>query len=301
MSTISAKTPDYDSPAQLKTFLEERGMSMQKKFGQNFLVNRDARRRLIDALQVEEGTTVWEVGPGLGAMTDEMLRRGCVVTAFEIDHGFADTLRQIFAPYIEKGQFTLVEGDVLKTWKPYFKEHGLPQRFFGNLPYNVAAAIVADMISEGARFDRSIITVQKEVAERMAAKFGTDNYSSFSVLCQWAYDVTNVMDLAGGCFWPRPNVDSRSVAFVKKEQFPCCKDPKLFMTMLRVLFAQRRKTIKNNLNTMNGLKGNVDAVLERAGIAANIRAETLSGEQMLALSDVLYDFFAEQKTDGGRQ
>ncbi|MCQ2981126.1 MAG: 16S rRNA (adenine(1518)-N(6)/adenine(1519)-N(6))-dimethyltransferase RsmA [Treponemataceae bacterium] len=301
MSTISAKTPDYDSPAQLKTFLEERGMSMQKKFGQNFLVNRDARRRLIDALQVEEGTTVWEVGPGLGAMTDEMLRRGCVVTAFEIDHCFADTLRQIFAPYIEKGQFTLVEGDVLKTWKPYFKEHGLPQRFFGNLPYNVAAAIVADMISEGARFDRSIITVQKEVAERMAAKFGTDNYSSFSVLCQWAYDVTNVMDLAGGCFWPRPNVDSRSVAFVKKDRFPCCKDPKLFMTMLRVLFAQRRKTIKNNLNTMNGLKGNVDTVLERAGIAANIRAETLSGEQMLALSDVLYDFFAEQKTDGGRQ
>ncbi len=298
MSSISAKTPDYDSPAQLKTFLEERGMSMQKKFGQNFLVNRDARRRLIDALQVEEGTTVWEVGPGLGAMTDEMLRRGCVVTAFEIDHGFAETLRQIFAPYIEKGQFTLVEGDVLKTWKPYYKEHGLPQRFFGNLPYNVAAAIVADMISEGARFERSIITVQKEVAERMAAKFGTDNYSSFSVLCQWAYDVTNVMDLAGGCFWPRPNVDSRSVAFVKKSEFPCCKDPKLFMTMLRVLFAQRRKTIKNNLNTMNGLKGNVDTVLERAGIAANVRAETLSGQQMLALSDVLYDFFKEQQNGG---
>ncbi len=301
MSTYSELTPDYDSPARLKAFLEERGMSMQKKFGQNFLVNRDARRRLIDALDVQEGTTVWEVGPGLGSMTDEMLRRGCVVTAFEIDHGFADALRQIFAPYIEKGQFTLVEGDVLKTWKPYFKEHGLPLRFFGNLPYNVAAAIVADMISEGARFDRSIITVQKEVAERMAAGYNTENYSSFSVLCQWAYDVTAVMDLAGGCFWPRPNVDSRSVAFVKKEAFPCCKDTKLFMTMLRLLFAQRRKTIKNNLNAMNGLKGNVDTVLERAGLAANLRAEALSAEQMLALSDVIHDFLAENNTSGGKR
>ena len=87
---------DYDSPAALKTFLDEHGMAMQKKFGQNFLVNASARKRLIDALDVEEGMTVWEVGPGLGSMTSEILDRGASVTAFEIDRGFAAILKDTF-------------------------------------------------------------------------------------------------------------------------------------------------------------------------------------------------------------
>lgn len=282
------KTPDYNSPLALKAFLDENGMTMQKKFGQNFLVNEAARTKIIDALDVGPGTKVWEVGPGLGSMTSEILRRGAILAAFEIDHGFARLLRQFFEEYSQKNQFELVEGDVLKTWKKYYDENHdrLPDRFFGNLPYNVAATIVADTINEGVRFEKIVVTVQKEVAQRMAAKEGTENYSSFSVLCQWAYDIKNVFDLAGGNFWPVPNVVSRAVLMTKKEDFPRCKNPKLFMAMIRQLFSSRRKTIRNNmLKIVSGEKA--DEALKNAGVSASERAENLGIEKLLLLSDFL--------------
>lgn len=278
--------PDYNSPQALKSFLEANGMAMQKKFGQNFLINETARKNLIDALDVTEGTKVWEVGPGLGCMTDEMLSRGVNLTVFEIDHGFARMNVEFFKEYAEKGCFSLVEGDVLKTWKAYWKKNGTPDRFFGNLPYNVAATIVADMISEEVRFDKAVVTVQKEVGQRMSAKAGSEDYSSFSVLCQWAYQVKPLMDLAGGNFWPKPNVASRAVVMTKNENFPGCNNPRLFLTMVRALFSNRRKTINNNIKP---LLGHTDAqnVFDRANVSAQERAENMTVEQLLKLSDAL--------------
>ncbi len=280
------KTPDYNSPLALKAFLDENGMTMQKKFGQNFLVNETARKKIVDALDVQKDTKVWEVGPGLGSMTSEILERGAKLTAFEIDHGFARLLRQFFEDYSEKKYFELVEGDVLKTWKKYYDKNGKADRFFGNLPYNVAATIIADTINEGVRFNKIVVTVQKEVAQRMAAKAGTENYSSFSVLCQWAYEIKNVLDLAGGNFWPVPNVASRAVLMTKRDDFPRCENPKLFMRMIRQLFSSRRKTIRNNMLKLASPE-NVDKTLEAAGINANERAENLSVDALLKLSDCL--------------
>jgi len=276
---------DYDSPASLKKFLDDRGMAMQKKFGQNFLVNSAARKRLIDSLDLQPDMTVWEVGPGLGSMTSEILERGSSVTAFEIDRGFAAILKEAF----DDRKLKLVEGDVLKTWKKEFSEFGIPARFFGNLPYNVASAIVADMISAGVRFESAVITVQKEVAQRITAAPDTEDYSSFSVLCQWAYDVSNVMDLAGGSFWPRPNVDSRAVKMVKKDDFPRCQDPATFMKVLRAGFLQRRKTLKNNLSSICGSATNAERILLSAGIEPGRRAETLKLDEFLVLSDKIFE------------
>lgn len=281
--------PDYNSPQELKSFLEERGLSMQKKFGQNFLVNGDARKKLVDALDVNTGTTVWEVGPGLGCMTSDILERGADLTVFEIDRGFAGLLKDFFCESYPN-TFKLVEGDVLKTWPKEFKEvKKIPDRFFGNLPYNVAASIVADTIENNVRFEKCVFTVQKEVAVRMAAKPGSEDYSSLSVLCNWAYDIKNIVDLSGGNFWPKPNVDSRAVLFTKKEDFPRCKNPSLFIKMQRALFSSRRKTVRNNLSLF--LKNNektIDA-LTKAGIDPMKRAEVLTIEEMLHLSDVIDD------------
>lgn len=290
--------PDYNSPLILKAFLENHGMAMQKKFGQNFLINSTARERLVDALDIGPGSTVWEVGPGLGAMTKSILDRGANVVAFEIDRGFSGLLRDFFG---ETAGFSLVEGDVLKTWHGEIGTRGVPARLFGNLPYNVAAAIIGDMISAGVRFDAIVITVQKEVALRMAAKPDTDDYSSFSVLCQWAYDVKPVMDLAGGSFWPRPNVGSRAVKMTKKAEWPRCASPELFMEILRALFSSRRKTVKNNFAAYLAKTGRAGEVgVERAGASADAeaarllalagidparRAETLSLDEFIRLSD----------------
>ncbi|MCR5605832.1 MAG: 16S rRNA (adenine(1518)-N(6)/adenine(1519)-N(6))-dimethyltransferase RsmA [Treponema sp.] len=281
--------PDYNSASALKTFMEEHGMAMQKKFGQNFLVNGDARKRLIDALEIDEKSIVWEVGPGLGSMTSEILGRGSKLTVFEIDHGFAACIREFFEKENEEGRFKLVEGDVLKTWKKEYEENGQTQRFFGNLPYNVAATIIADTISAGVRFDKAVFTVQKEVAERMCAKPGTENYSSFSVLCQWAYDVKPLLDLAGGNFWPKPNVASRAVTMVKKQNFPLCENPDVFMKMQRALFAARRKTVKNNLTNFLSNSEKAQEALKNSGIDEKSRAEALSIEQLLKLSDAVYN------------
>ena len=283
------KHPDYNSPAELKQVLDANGFSMQKKFGQNFLINEDARRRLVDALELTEGMKVWEVGPGLGAMTNTILERGADLTVFEIDRGFASLISGFFEDYSKGGTFRIVEGDVMKTWKGHLKEAGQPDRFFGNLPYNIAATIIADTIENNVRFEKCVFTVQKEVAQRMCAKPGTADYSSFSALCQWAYDVKPLLDLAGGNFWPKPNVDSRAVVFTKKADFPCCKNPELFIKMQRALFSSRRKTVRNNLSQF--LKNNDLAVscLEKAGIDIMKRAEVLTLPELLKLSDVIED------------
>ena len=288
--------PDYNSPIALKNFMDENNMAMQKKFGQNFLVNADARKKLIDDLDVKPGMKVWEVGPGLGSMTSGLLERGVNLTVFEIDHGFARLLTQFFEEYANSGNFSLVEGDVLKTWPKFAKENDIPERFFGNLPYNVAATIIADTITKGFRFDKAVFTIQKEVGQRMNAKPGTEDYSSFSVLCQWAYDVKPVMDLAGGNFWPVPNVASRAVLMTKKEDFPKCENPELFRKMVRQIFALRRKTLRNNLSRF--VKAEIcDEALKIAGIEPSIRAENLSVEDLLKLSDALNSVIEKTKME----
>lgn len=288
--------PDYNSPIALKNFMDENNMAMQKKFGQNFLVNADARKKLIDVLDVKPGMKVWEVGPGLGSMTSGLLERGVNLTVFEIDHGFARLLTQFFEEYANSGNFSLVEGDVLKTWPKFAKENDIPERFFGNLPYNVAATIIADTITKGFRFDKAVFTIQKEVGQRMNAKPGTEDYSSFSVLCQWAYDVKPVMDLAGGNFWPVPNVASRAVLMTKKEDFPKCENPELFRKMIRQIFALRRKTLRNNLSRF--VKAEIcDEALKIAGIEPSIRAENLSVEDLLKLSDALNSVIEKTKME----
>ena len=280
--------PDYNSPAELKKILDDNGFSMQKKFGQNFLINGTARTKLIDALDVKEGTTVWEVGPGLGAMTSELLERGTNLTVFEIDRGFISLISQFFQPYSDKESFRIIEGDVIKNWYGSTQNGTIiPERFFGNLPYNIAATIIADTIEKGVRFDRCVFTVQKEVAVRMAAKPGDEDYSSLSVLCNWAYDVKNLMDLSGACFWPKPNVDSRAVVFTKKDDFPRCKDPKLFIKMQRALFSSRRKTVRNNLQGFLNSSEKAALYLEKAEINPMLRAEVLTIDQMLKLSDII--------------
>jgi len=286
--------PDYDSPLALKAFLDGHDMAMQKKFGQNFLVNRASREKLVNALDITEGSTVWEIGPGLGAMTDELLKRGTRLTAFEIDRGFCGVLRDIFS---DRANLTLIEGDVLKTWKTAVEQTGVPSRLFGNLPYNIAAAIIGDMITDGLRFDTVVVTVQKEVALRMAAKPDTEDYSSFSVFCQWAYNVSTVADLSGGCFWPQPNVTSRAVKMTKKDIWPACESPTLFMAILRALFSSRRKTVRNNflawLIAADRIPAGEEAdsvtrrFLESAGIDPGRRAETLALPDFLRLSDVV--------------
>ncbi len=279
---------DYHSPSALKEFLERKNMAMQKKFGQNFLVNASARKKLFESLDLQDGMKVWEIGPGLGSLTQGILEKNITLKAFEIDRGFASVLEEIFFDSYSTGKLEIVLGDVLKTWKKKI-ENGIPDRLCGNLPYNIAATIIADTITEGVRFDKCMFTVQKEVAMRMIAKPGTSDYSSFSVLCQWAYDISTIIDLSGGSFWPKPNVDSRAVLFTKNDSFPNCQSPEHFMKLQRSLFVSRRKTIKNNLSKFYSDSEKAQRILDLASIDPGIRAEKLDVKTLLHLSDVSFN------------
>jgi 16S rRNA (adenine1518-N6/adenine1519-N6)-dimethyltransferase len=271
---------------------------MRKKFGQNFLVNPEARSRLLDALELSPGNEVWEVGPGLGAMTKGLLDREALVTAFEIDPAFAGILRELFAP---DPRFKLVEGDVLKTW-PAINAAGSAcsigenERFLlGNLPYNIAAALLADFIEKRRFFRRIVITVQREVALRMAAGPGAADYSSFSVLCSSAYKVSLLHKIGASSFYPAPRVDSQGVRMDLLDNHENL--PKLFYPLVRGLFSSRRKIIRNTLSAFAVsviIKENAaEEALFRAGVSGERRAETLGIEEFAALAKALEDITAD--------
>jgi len=274
-------TINYNSASCLRAFLEREGLGMRKRFGQNFLINPSVRQALVDALDAREGDEVWEVGPGLGAMTALLLEKGFSVKAFEIDPGFINVLRKLFC---EEKRFTLIEGDVMKTWSSQE-----PSPFFlGNLPYNVGASLLADFIEKGRLFTRMVVTVQKEVALRMAACAGTGDYSSFSVLCQSAYKVKPLMLIRPSSFYPKPNVDSMGVLL---ESRPPLSYPALFYPLVRSLFSSRRKTIKNNL--INFLSSRFAksspadicaSILAENSLSGNERAESLKCDEFLSLA-----------------
>jgi ribosomal RNA small subunit methyltransferase A len=185
---------------------------------------------------------VWEIGGGLGAMTSGLLERGAELTVFEIDSGFAGVLRDFFGA---REGFTLVEGDALKTWRNFPPGDYL----FGNLPYTIGAALLADFIEKNRFFRRMVVTVQKEVARRMAARPGSKDYSSFSVLCGSVYTITPLLVMKGASFYPEPRVDSQGVRLDLRTDRNPAAYPVYFRPLLRCLFASRRKTVKNNLES----------------------------------------------------
>jgi 16S rRNA (adenine1518-N6/adenine1519-N6)-dimethyltransferase len=279
---------NYNSAVALRAFLDKEGLGMRKKFGQNFLINPETRRALVEALGAKSGDEVWEVGPGLGAMTALLLESALSVRAFEIDPGFINILKRVFA---EEERFILIEGDVMKTWKTQKTSSFL----LGNLPYNVAAALLADLIENGRLFSRIVVTVQKEVALRMAARAGTPDYSSFSVLCASVYKVKPLMLIHPSSFYPKPNVDSMGVLLENRNVGIY---PSIFYPLVRALFASRRKTIKNNLSAFlatrqSNFPGGTSAqdvcaaVLRENALGGMERAESLETDVFLSLAKSL--------------
>jgi len=270
---------------------------MSKRFGQNFLINRPSREHILAELSAEPGMHVWEIGPGIGAMTQLALKAGLVVTAFEIDHGFSRLLLRIFGA---EGAFKLVEGDFLATWKAELAASGAPDRIFGNLPYNAANAIVASLLEGGLVPPRMLFTVQKEAGLRMTATPGSKDYSAFSVLCTSACRAKLAFDLGSSSFWPAPRVTSSVVRMVPRPDPVAANDRVGFSTFVRTGFSSRRKTLRNNVRSAGPALGRVfgrgdgasmdeelAGILEHLGIRADIRAEALAPEELASVFEAL--------------
>ena len=265
-----------DSPADIRVLLESRGLALKKRWGQNFLVNRGARQRLIEILAPRPAETAWEIGPGLGSMTELLAAAAARVVAFEVDRGLCRYLEECLG---ELPNFSLVQGDFLDTWKEAAEAQGTPDRILGNLPYRSASLMIADIIEGGLRPARMVFTVQRELADRMTSPPGQKSYSSFSVLCQSCFTVTGRGDLQPGSFYPVPDVVSSIVEMTPASGAPEGEELKALSVLARALFSSRRKTIRNNARDSPFL----DA-LRQEGIDLGLRAEQVAPEAYVRLA-----------------
>jgi len=279
---------NHNSPCDISGLLDELGAGLKKRWGQNFLISGDVRRRIIDQLDVERGAAVWEIGPGLGSMTEELLERGARLTAFEIDWAFVRFLSDTLGVRFE--QFRVVQGDAAKTLVEVHAEQGNPDYLLGNLPYSVASAIIAAVLENGICARRMVVMVQRELAHRMVAGPGSKDYSAFSVLCGTRARMRKVFDVTPGCFYPAPEVVS-SVVEITPGADHTISDPVLLSQLVRELFSSRRKTILNNLKgstleTEYGLERLI-AAFDATSIKTSMRAEALSVQDFVRVANTL--------------
>ena len=278
---------NYSSINEIMEVLSSHSLAMTKKFGQNFLIAPEAREAIVRIIAPKEGMRIWEIGPGLGAITHLLVASKADVRAFEIDHGFASILRS--EAFADEANFTLVEGDALET---LFKEDLLPDRVVGNLPYNVGSQIIARLIERGTLPPLMVFTLQREVGERMTSKPGDDEYSSFSILTQMDYDNEIAFTIKPGSFYPAPKVESAVVVMRRKDHsLVPDEDRQCFITLVRALFAQRRKTIRNNLLSSPAFsnlgKERIESAFSALGLTGSERAETLSFDTLVVLMRAL--------------
>lgn len=282
---------NYDSPAEMRNFLQESDLSMKKRFGQNFLVNRGAREKLISFLNPGPGDRVWEIGPGLGAMTWHLLDGGSDVTAFEIDHGFIGLLGSFYGAL---PNFSLVEGDFLKTFKnlPGIKDEP-PSYILGNLPYITGSVMIAELVRSELDPEGMVFTLQKEVGLRMAAEPGNPVYSGYSLICQSKYDIILRGDLKPGSFYPKPAVTSSIIELRPHGRFNP-GSAEIYYSLVEDLFRSRRKKIRNNLLTgKTASAAGPDRLMEAVrstGVSTDVRAETLGVEQVEKMSRAIHEF-----------
>jgi len=277
---------DYCSTAALNSLLKENSLGMTKKFGQNFLINKAALEKIVSLSGAASGLSVWEVGPGIGALTSHLLATGAKVTAFEIDRGFCRILKE--QAFSDEKNFTLVEGDALKTWKQVWQEQGTPDIICANLPYNVGSILIASFIENRCLPPVMVYTLQTEVVRRICALPGDADYSGFSVLACADYENSLSLMLKPGNFWPAPNVDSAVVTMKKREK--SLLDPSIekeFFPLVRAVFGQRRKTVRNNLKALGKTPEQIEKALEKAGISPDERAENLSASKLAELTSAL--------------
>lgn len=290
---------NYDSPSEIRSLLEIMGLGPRKKWSQNFLINRGAREKLVNSIELKNGDKVWEIGPGLGAITRILLDKKVDLTTFEIDPGYIEYLKISFK---EDDNFSIVKGDVMKTWKSVYEEKGKPAGVVGNLPYNAASAIIASLIENDSFPEQMAAIVQSEMADRITARPSTKSYSSFSILCQYACDTKDMGTLGSGSFYPKPNVSSKIIRMIPHNRFSHLVDRKLFFILVRDCFTSRRKTLQNNLKNAAGrrLQKYGAELLYQAftdeGIELSTRAEVLTVDQYVAVANTISRLYSENES-----
>jgi 16S rRNA (adenine1518-N6/adenine1519-N6)-dimethyltransferase len=257
--------------------LDALGASPRKSFGQNFLHDENLARCIVDHLELSPGDHVIEIGPGLGALTEEIVRRRVSATLLEKDRLFAGFLRQKFSG----GDAEVLEGDALR----YDARNAFllrPVKALGNLPYYISSQLVFHFCAEPSPFDRMVFTLQKEMADRLAAGPGSKDYASISIIIQSRWRVEKLRVLPPSVFVPRPQVDSVVILLTPRPLDELSDFLKLGQ-LVKLGFSERRKQLRKLL----AREGDIEAALESLHLPVTARAEELSLQQWIKLTNLL--------------
>ena len=281
------------TPGGTAAILKKYNFSFQKQFGQNFLIDPHVLDKIIRDSQITREDTVIEVGPGIGTMTQALCENAGQVIAVEIDKNLIpilenDTLK-------DYDNVTVINDDILNVdINRLLKEHGAESaKVVANLPYYITTPIILGLLKGRAPIKSITVMVQKEVALRMQASVGEEDYSALSLAVQYYADVYYAANVPANCFIPRPGVGSAVVRLdVLDEPRVKTKDAELMFKLIRASFNQRRKTFMNGIKNSSELdldRESVASALEKIGKDAGIRGEKLSLEDFAALADILAD------------
>lgn len=269
--------------AEIRALAAELDVTPTKKLGQNFVVDANTVRKIVQVAQVKPGEHVVEVGPGLGSLTLAILEAGASVTAVEIDHRLAARLAQTAADHgVPAGALSVIDADALHvTALP-----GDPTVLVANLPYNVSVPVLLHFLESFDSLQRAVVMVQAEVGHRLAAPPGSKVYGAPSAKAAWYGAWRLAGNVSRQVFWPVPNVDSVLVAFDRRQQ-PLGSEEERARTfrIVDAAFQQRRKMLRQALTgVLGGTAAAASALLEVAGVAPTARGEELSIDDFLRVT-----------------
>ncbi|MFF5412950.1 16S rRNA (adenine(1518)-N(6)/adenine(1519)-N(6))-dimethyltransferase RsmA [Streptomyces albidoflavus] len=272
-------------PSDIRELATALGVRPTKQRGQNFVIDANTVRRIIRTADVRADDVVVEVGPGLGSLTLGLLETAQHVTAVEID----DTLAAALPATVEArlparaANFALVHSDALRVTE---LPGPAPTALVANLPYNVAVPVLLHMLEHFPTIERTLVMVQSEVADRLAAAPGSKVYGVPSVKANWYAEVKRAGAIGRNVFWPAPNVDSGLVSLVRRDGPPATTATReQVFAVVDAAFAQRRKTLRAALSGWAGSAAAAEAALVAAGVSPQARGESLTVEEFAAIAE----------------
>ena len=288
--------PDIATPVRTQAIMNQFGINTKKSLGQNFLTDINILKNIVAAGDVKDTDNVVEIGPGIGALTEQLARAAKQVVAFEIDDRLIPVLDHTMAPY---DNVTIVHNDILKVdlekeFAKQFADTTAPLKLVANLPYYITTPILMQVLQSGIHFDNIVVMMQKEVADRLSAEPGTKDYGSLTLAVQYRMNAKLAFSVSRTAFVPNPNVDSAIISLTPREPLAVqSRDEKQLFELFKIGFVMRRKTLWNNLTTAFGkgeaMQAKLTAALEAIDLDPRTRAEKLSLERFIELHNALYD------------
>lgn len=252
----------------------------RKRFGQNFLQDKQVIQRIVDAISPLPEQHLVEIGPGQGALTLPVLKKAGELDVIEIDR---DLIPPLKARCAEKGKLTVYQADVLDFDFSFLAKDGRPLRVIGNLPYNISTPLIFHLLQFASQITDMHFMLQKEVVDRLAARPGNSTYGRLSIMVQYRCQVMSLFNVDPHAFHPQPQVDSSIVRLIPYRELPYkAHDFAHFASVVKAAFAHRRKTLRNCLKDLA-----TDADWERMDMDSHLRPEQLSLAEYVKLSNTL--------------